>query len=211
MRLLIATVLTCTVVFAQRAEVTSGIVPIDPPGTAAVRSVRISVSKQPLSTFIAVLGSKLPGVAGYSARACLATSATAISFSGGRVLQLIEERIPVISYQVAAATAQVARRNSKQYKIYSALSEIAYASTIGLAYLNVGSIAVRIAAPVIGHYAERAKDNLNTQLPDPQALYGKVFLDDGMISLAPGECQTRLFLGLYDSTVTSWATDLELK
>jgi hypothetical protein len=203
--------ITTTVTATPKVEAPSiGIVP--------QRSIRVSVSRQPLSVFIAVLGSKLPAVAGFSTTACSRLDAP-VSFSGGMLRQLIEEHgVPVVDYQAAKISADAARRNSPRYKQAAFISEMAF--DVSLAFASNIIVAnpatragklVRVLPILVNHKAESIKDSLGSELPPAETLLAGRSLSDEQITLEPGRCVTKLFLGGYSKDITSFTGDLQIQ
>jgi len=80
----------------------------------AASGAMLTISHQPIETWRASWGAKLPGVAEYSVQICNQTAST-FTIAGGRIRQLVETaaHINVVDAALVPATGQRAQRHSK--------------------------------------------------------------------------------------------------
>lgn len=158
-------------------------------------TVGMTLSKQPSKIFEAAVGSRLKGVAGYAVRLCN-TMVVPTVVSGGVVAQVIERSgVAVIPLELATMAANNARAHTILYQVAAWTAQAAYYASLAAGGLSAGSQLARITPSVIGHEAQRAKDSLDQQLPEPAERFRGQVLTDEDIPFAAGACKTRLFMG----------------
>lgn len=149
-------------------------VAVVPPGTAQRHQVAVTkCALQPVATFKAAFGTRLPGTGLYSCTVVSQVSKT-LDLKPGELRQAIEQDFGVIPINLVDVTLESAAKKSKQYVAAQVGSWVGYMADVLVASgtIAVGSTAIKVAIPLITQALHKVQDTIIADVPNP-----KQFLD----------------------------------
>lgn len=154
-------------------------------------SIQIVVTHQPVVSFQAVYGTKLPSVGLYQVRAC---SDQPVSLSGSRVLTMAARHVAVIDQALIPASRSRARQRSWKWR---AARMATWAGLLGALVTTGGAASIVAVTPAIAQsmpIISMIADRLGTEVSADEALAGAVVLigEADRWTLEAGGCKSGL-------------------
>lgn len=182
----------------------------NPAATGGRQIAVIAFTPQPLESFKAAFGSKLPGVAVYDVVVCN-NSPQYLDVPAGRVYQAALAGMAPLNRSLTQATLRRARRGSRWHQVAAVAEWLGFAAGLLTASGTIAaSEAVRVIPPIVAAGAHRLRDQYDSEQPEAAKLFEKDFLEDVLV-LPPGGCASRILLGRYDKAVKPFVVDMEIR